>query len=59
MAHTRQSRPDSGLGFQVKALKTFYGVPLSLGNGRTLGPEARRAWPRQALGGMVPFNDEA
>jgi len=22
MAHTRQSRPDSGLGFQVKALKT-------------------------------------
>jgi len=23
MAHTRQSRPDSGLGFQVKVLKMF------------------------------------
>jgi len=23
VAHTRQSRPDSGLGFQVKVLKTF------------------------------------
>ena len=33
MAHTRQSRPDSGLGFQVKVLKTFQVVPSSLGSG--------------------------
>ena len=32
MAHIRQSRPDSGLGFQVKFLKTF-NVPSSLGSG--------------------------
>ena len=30
-AHTRQSRPDSGLGFQVNVLKTFLRVPSSLG----------------------------
>jgi len=28
MAHTRQSRPDSGLGFQVKALKPFKLFPV-------------------------------
>jgi len=28
MAHTRQSRPDSGLDFQVKVLKTFLSCPL-------------------------------
>ena len=28
-----QSRPDSGLGFQVKVLKIFKGVPSSLGSG--------------------------
>ena len=33
MAHTRQSRPDSGLGFHVKVLKTFKAVPSSLGSG--------------------------
>jgi hypothetical protein len=27
MAHTRQSRPESGLGFQVKARKTLQVVP--------------------------------
>ena len=26
MAHLRQSGPDSGLGFQVKVLKTFFVV---------------------------------
>jgi len=31
MAHVRQSRPDYGLGFQVRVLKTFQAVPLSLG----------------------------
>ena len=28
-----KSRPDSGLGFQGKVLKTFEGVPSSLGSG--------------------------
>jgi len=28
MAHIRQSRPDSGLGFQVKVLETFRFFPL-------------------------------
>ena len=31
MAHVRQSRPESGFGGQVKALKTFEVVPSSLG----------------------------
>ena len=29
VAHLRQSRPDYGLGFQVKFLKTFQVVPFS------------------------------
>ena len=33
MAHMRQSRPDSGLGFTVKARKPFEGVSSSLGSG--------------------------
>jgi len=33
MAHTRQSRPDSGLGFHMKDLKTLEVVPSSLGSG--------------------------
>jgi len=33
VAHIRQSRPDSGLGFQVKVLKTFKDVPSSLESG--------------------------
>jgi len=32
MAHLRQSRPYSGLDFQVKILKTFESVPSSLGS---------------------------
>ena len=28
MAHVRQSRPDSGLGFEVKALKRIQIVPF-------------------------------
>ena len=39
MAHTRQSRPDSSLGFGVKVDKTFKVFPSSLGNG-TSGSEA-------------------
>ena len=33
MAHIRQSRPDSGLGVQVKVLETFQIVPSSLRSG--------------------------
>ena len=33
MAHIRQCRPDSCLGFQFKAVETFLGVPSSLGSG--------------------------
>ena len=33
MAHIRQSRPDSGLGFQVRVLKTLQDVPSLLGSG--------------------------
>ena len=33
MAHISQSRPDSGLGFQVKVLKPFQVVASSLGSG--------------------------
>ena len=33
MAHIRHSRPDSGLVFHVKPLKTFQGVSSSLGSG--------------------------
>jgi len=33
MAHIRQSRPDSGLGFQVKVLTTFQVDPSSRGSG--------------------------
>ena len=49
IAHTRKSRQDSGLGFQVKVLKTFKVIPSALGNGRkrggcmrTLPPQAKR-----------------
>ena len=30
MAHTRQSKPDSGLGLQVKVLETVFIVPFCL-----------------------------
>ena len=33
VAPIRQSRPDSGLGFQVRVLETISVVPSSLGNG--------------------------
>ena len=41
MAHITQSRPDSGLDFQVKVLKTFRAVPSSLGSGALNGIEAQ------------------
>ena len=40
MAHTRQARPDLGLGIQVKVLKTFEVVRFSLGR---VHPEYSRA----------------
>ena len=33
MAHIRQSRPDSGLGFRVQFIETFWFVSSSLGSG--------------------------
>ena len=39
MAHRRQSRPDSGLHFQVKKLRTFRVVCSSLTSGHPLGAE--------------------
>ena len=33
MAHVRQSRPDSGLAFQVKVVKILLVVHFSLGSG--------------------------
>ena len=41
MAHIRESRPDSGFGFQVKVLKTVYGVPSWLDSGKYLFAEPR------------------
>jgi len=38
MAHTRQSMPDFGLGFQVKVLKIVSGVSSSLGSGMAAVP---------------------
>ena len=39
LAHLRQSRPDSGFGFQGKAFESIQAVPFSFGNG-----PARRAF---------------
>jgi hypothetical protein len=36
MARIRQSRPDPGLGFKVKVLKTFLAVVSSLASGIAL-----------------------
>jgi len=52
MAHTRQSRPDSGFGFQDKVLKLFSGVPPWLGSGTTLArlsnrPGMKPDWVKQ------------
>ena len=38
MAHTRQSRPDSGLGFQVQVLTMSQVVSISLGDLARQGP---------------------
>jgi len=36
MAHARQSRPDYGLGFQVKVFQTFQVDPSLLESGREM-----------------------
>ena len=41
MAHIRQSRPDSGLDFQVEILKRIEVVPSSLGSGGLLSLHQR------------------
>jgi len=41
MAHTRQSRPDSGLVFHVQVLETFEAVPLSLRSGLPASRKSR------------------
>jgi hypothetical protein len=38
MAHIKQPRPDAGIGFQVKVLKTFQVVHASLGIGSSAAP---------------------
>ena len=42
MAHTRQPRPDSGLGFQAKVRETFHLVPSSLRSGGGSPPPSPR-----------------
>jgi hypothetical protein len=46
MAHTRQSRPDSSLDFQVNALSTFQAVAFSLGSGTGV-PRSQKNVPPQ------------
>jgi len=47
-AHGIQSRPDSGLGFQVKIFNSFQVDPASLGGGHTTwmcsSTKGRRLW---------------
>ena len=40
MVHVRQSRPDSGLGFQVNVVETFQVVPSKAGNAIQVVEEA-------------------
>jgi len=53
IAHTRQSRPDSGLGFQVKRLEIFKVVPSSLG-GASVEGNLLRSLACQALSMVMP-----
>jgi len=43
VARIRQSRPDYGLGLQVRVLKTFQFVPASLGSGEWHAPHVTRS----------------
>ena len=46
MAHIRQPRPDSGLGFLAKVLNTSQVIPTSLGSGSIVyrGGEGALGW---------------
>ena len=55
MAHLRQSRPLSGLDFQVKVLKSFQGVRPSLGIGsHASGSNVIPRRARPGLAGLGP-----
>jgi hypothetical protein len=58
MAHIRESRPDYGLSFQVKELKTLYGVSSSLESGAPRDTASRNTVRQQshAGGGAVEQN---
>jgi len=45
MAHIRQPRPESGLGFQVKDLEIFSVVPSALGSGEEEGTTCKPLEP--------------
>ena len=49
VAHIRQSRPDSGLGFQVKVRKTFQVVPYSLGSESLSVRERESGWANEGV----------
>ena len=48
MAHIRQSRPESGLGFKTHVLHSFQGIPSSLDS----GPGGRRGTLRGIESGL-------
>jgi len=49
MAHIRQSRPDSGPGFQVKVIETISGVSSSLGSGTTEKAQSSREFIAESI----------
>ena len=55
MARIKQSRPDTGLGSQVKVLKVFQGVPSSLGSGGPINLEHTHASNDGVPRGWWPF----
>jgi len=59
MAHIRQSRPDSGLGLQIRVFKIFEGVPSSRGRGAErilIGPPGGGAATVRRVGHAVAPN---
>ena len=56
MARRRQSRPDSGLGLQVKVIQPSKVVPSALGNGLLVGKIVGAALTTTS--GVVPLDRE-
>ena len=57
LARIRHSRPDSGLGFQIKALTTFKVAPFRLGSGPAPQQfEAAGSPPEALCGGISKVN---